>query len=319
MHTISLKEVDGSGQALWKQIGWEAYKAEPDFLGDNIFWPDIETIEPDRQYLYLAAFMDGKAAGRCLLKSAEKMNSAILLDICVIPELRLKGVGSCLLKEAERKALEWGKDTLRVMSDIDDEKLHLLPFFIKGGFGFGDAHSILIKANFNKNGKIRTQCRTTEGNGFRLRRLNGDNKRDVEIATAMHRKYFPTFPGFMSIEETIQLLFRKQFIFLVSEKAGEVAGVVVGKENTTTHHYRHVRCPGTGLLTSIATNGKYRGQGIATSLIVALADEINKYGCTKLLYGGVAMGSPSMRLAIRTGGSRIINHITVAKSLSSTK
>jgi GNAT superfamily N-acetyltransferase len=304
-------------QDLWTRIGQEAYRDEPDFRLGNILWPDIETIESRNQWLYLIAVVEGQNVGRCLVKSSDRVDFATLLDIGVIPAYRRKGIGRAMIRAAEETVLAWGKVHLNIMSDIDDEELRILPFFMKTKFDFSDGHSVLINTTRPLPEDVVQKDKTLAQEGFILRRLEKVNPGDRRLAAAMHEKYFPTFPAFMTPEEGITTLLDSDFIFLILEKSGVPAGLVIGKENTTTHHYRHVRREGIGLLTSIATAEEFRGRGVASSLVVGLMNEVKKAGNTRLLYGGVGMGSPSMRLAISIGGERIVNHICIGKKLQS--
>jgi ribosomal protein S18 acetylase RimI-like enzyme len=314
---VDLVAVGPDQQDLWMRIGQEGYRDEPDFRPDNILWPDLERIENREQWLYLIAYAEGQGVGRCLVKSSNRVDFATLLDICVIPGYRRKGIGRTLIQAAEDIVLSWGKVHLNIMSDIDDEALRILPFFMKTKFDFIDGHSVLINMSRPLSDEVVQKEKTLARDGFILRRIENANPKDRQLAVAMHEKYFPIFPAFMTPEEGLTMLLDKDFIFLVLEQNGVPAGFVIGKENTTTHHYRHVRREGTGLLTSIATADEFRGRGVASRLVVGLMNEVKKAGNTRLLYGGVGMGSPSMRLAISIGGERIVNHICIGKRLSS--
>lgn len=302
-------------QDRWTRIGQEAYRDEPDFRPDNVLWPDLETVDGRNQWLYLIASAEGQDVGRCLVKSSGRVDFATLLDICVIPAHRRMGVGRAMIRAAEDIVSSWGKVRLNIMSDIDDEELRILPFFIKAKFDFSDGHSVLIDTTRPLPEDVVQKEKALVRDGFVLRRLKNTDPKDRQLALTMHEKYFPVFPAFMTPEEGITALLDKEFIFLVLEQGGVPAGFVIGKENTTTHHYRHVRREGTGLLTSIATAEEFRGRGVASRLVVGLMNEVKKAGNTRLLYGGVGMGSPSMRLAISLGGERIVNHICIGKKL----
>ena len=312
---VNIVAVGPDQQDEWTRIGQASYGDEPDFRPGNVLWPDLETIETRNQWLYLIAYAEGQGVGRCLVKSSDRVDFATLLDICVKPAYRRKGIGRVMIQAAEETATAWGKTQLNIMSDIDDEELRILPFFIQTNLDFTDGHSVLIDTTRPLPNHVVQKEQALARDGFMLRRLENTDPKDRRLAVAMHEKYFPVFPSFMTPQAGITILLDKDFIFLVLEQGGVPAGFVIGKENTTTHHYRHVRKTGIGLLTSIATADEYRGRGVASRLVVGLMNEVKKAGNTKLLYGGVGMGSPSMRLAIRIGGQRIVNHICIGKPL----
>lgn len=302
---VTIREISPEDEEEWRRLGKEAYTDKPEFQEGNVLWPEIHHILDKDQSLYLLAEWEEKAVGRLALQSTP--SSSIILDLCVIPSHRHKGIGKRLLDTAISKAKDWGKENVYVMGDIDQEDTVPVAFFRSCGFAQRDGYSVFIDVQKPYPSSILKNEDILRKEGFVLRKLRATD-RDIALAARLQKKYFPRFPGYMSVKDVIRHIVKRNFIILVMEKDSQPAGFVIGAAHCTTRNYRHVIKEGEGLLTSIAVCEDFRRKGIASALVLGLMREVKEKGDEVLLYGGCGMGTPSMRLAQKCGGERLRKH-----------
>jgi N-acetylglutamate synthase-like GNAT family acetyltransferase len=302
---IKVREISLEDEDEWTRLGQEAYTDKPEFQEGNVLWPEIHHILDKEQSLYLLAECKEKVVGRLALQSAP--SSSIILDLCVIPSHRRMGIGKRLLDTAVCQVKSWDKENVYVMGDIDEEDTVPVAFFRSCGFAQRDGYSVFIDLQKPYPPSILKNEDVLRKEGFVLRKLRATN-RDIELAARLQKKYFPRFPGYMSVKDVIRHIVKKNFIILVMEKNGQPAGFVIGAAHCTTRNYRHVIKEGEGLLTSIAVCEDFRRKGIASALVLGLMREVKEKGDEMLLYGGCGMGTPSMQLAQKCGGEKLRKH-----------
>jgi N-acetylglutamate synthase-like GNAT family acetyltransferase len=302
---VTIREISLEDEDEWTRLGRKAYTDKPEFQEGHVLWPEIHHILDKDQSLYLLAEYEEKAVGRLALQSTP--SSSIILDLCVIPSHRHKGIGKKLLDTAISKAKDWGKENVHVMGDVDEEDTVPVAFFHSCGFAQRDGYSVFIDLQKPYPASILKNEDVLRKEGFVLRRLQATD-RDIALAARLQKKYFPGFPGYVSVKEVIQHIVKKNFIILAMEKNGQPAGFVIGAAHCTTRNYRHVIKEKEGLLTSIAVCEDFRRKGIASALVLGLMRAVKEKEDEMLLYGGCGMGTPSMRLAQKCGGEKLRKH-----------
>ena len=302
---IKLREISVGEEEKWVLVGKQAYTDKPEFQEENILWPEIYQVPEEGRCLYLIAERGGEALGRLALREAP--SSGIILDICVRPSFRREGVGKKLLEAAVGETKKWPKKEVRIMGYLDEEDLVGRSFFHSSGFRGGETHSVLIDLGQPPPSSLLEKEDMLGREGFVLRRLRAAEE-DIVLAAELQEKYFPAFPGYISVKDFIERLMKKKFLILVMEKNGQPAGFVIGALDCTSRNYRHIRRKREGLLTSIAVGEDFRRKGIASALVLGLMRECKRAGDETLLYGGCGMNTSSMRLARSCGGERLRQH-----------
>lgn len=302
---LNIREITAGEEEKWLLAGKLAYADKPEFQEENILWPEIHQVPEKGRHLYLIAELGGETVGRLALR--ESPSSSTILDICVRPSFRRKGVGKKLLEAAVSATKKWQKKDVWIMLYIDEEDLVSHSFFHSSGFRGGETYSVLIELCKPFPSSILEKEDMLNREGFVLRTLQATEE-DIVLAAGLQEKYFPAFPGYISVKDFIEQLMKKNFLILVMEKNSEPAGFVIGALDCTTRNSRSIRRRGEGLLSSIAVGEDFRRKGIASALVLGLMRECKRAGNETFLYGGCGMDTPSMQLARSCGGETLRKH-----------
>jgi len=306
---LTISSIDATNQQLWTEYGRRCNADRPEYLPENMCWPDLESIVDDDGCICLIAEKGGAPAGRLMVRGEH------LLEIAVAPGCRRQGIGTELLQCGARHAEARGVDTLRYFRYVDEEEEGLLTFFVNAGFSFHPSFSKEMDLTQGIPARVKDASEDLMRRGF-TQRVVAAGSPEEETVCRLQQEYFSGFPGFMPAESMIRLMHRNGMMSILVEKDAEPAGFVLGGPGLKTTNYRHVRADGYGLLTSIAVVEEFRGQGVGTLLGYLLMAECERRGVTRFIYGGCQYwGRPSWKLATRLGGTRLLHHYGLVRRL----